>query len=162
MPPAKRQRTSGPTTAAQGTLNFRSSKSSAAAGASPYFKPSKPVSTPPTKPEVIDVTSDESQTQTQQPPAISLDDPAARVFQTAEPEEDLDEDAESEANAEKEIEKKALALPESKIKAYWAAKEKERKAPRVHQKELSMREKMLREFDMSSRYGVSTIHCYRV
>ena len=84
------------------------------------------------------------------------------MFQTAEPEEELDEDAELEANAEKEIEKKALALPESKIKAYWAAKEKERKAPRVHQKELSMREKMLREFDMSSRYGVSTVYCTEV
>jgi len=163
MPPAtKRRRTSGPAAAAaQGTLNFRSSKSSAAAGASPYFKATKPVSAPVTKPEVVDVTSNDSKTQSQQAPAIDISEPAAQALQTAEPEEELDDDAESEANVEKELEKKALALPESKIKAYWAGKEKERKAPRVHQKDLTMREKMLREFDMSSRYGVSTVHHQR-
>lgn len=154
MPPAsKKRRTSGPANA-QGTLNFRNTKSSAANGASPYFKPKKQVSTPSVKPEVVDVTTDDSQSQSQQqPPAIDIDDTTARIFQTAE--EEVDGDGEAETNEEDELTKKALALPESKIKAYWAAKEKERKAPRVHQKELTMREKMLREFDMSSRYGVS-------
>ena len=156
MPPAaKRQRQSGPA-AAQGTLNFRNSKTSTTAGgASPYFKPTKPVSTPASKPEIIEVTQDRPQSQSQQPPAIDVNDPAARIYQTAEPEE-VDEDAELKANAEKELVKQALALPESKLKAYWAAKEAERKAPRVHQKDLTMREKILREFDMSSRYGVSS------
>lgn len=156
MPPAaKRRRTSGPASAAQqGTLNFRSSKASAAAGASPYFKPTKPTSTPPTKPEVVSITQDEEKV-SQQAPAIDIDDPSARIFQKAEAHDDeVDEEAQEEVEEEKKLEKKALALPESKLKAYWAAKEKERKAPRVHQKELTIREKMLREWDMSSRYGV--------
>jgi len=67
----------------------------------------------------------------------------------------VDEDVQAEIEAEKALNKKALALSDTKLKAYWSAKEKERKAPRVHQKELTMREKMLREWDMSSRYGVS-------
>lgn len=41
----------------------------------------------------------------------------------------------------------------AKIKTYWSAKERERKAPRVYQQGLGVREKILRESDMSSRYG---------
>ena len=44
-------------------------------------------------------------------------------------------------------------MPLAKIKTYWLAKERERKAPRVHQQGLGVREKILREFDMSSCYG---------
>jgi DNA polymerase delta subunit 4 len=155
MPPAaKKRRTSGPAAAAaQGTLAFKSSKAAASQG-SPYFKAAKPFSKLPTKSEVVDITTDESQSQTQQPPALHIDDPSARILETADDVEEPDEAAEAQAAEDRAIEKKALGLADSKLRAYWVAKEKERKAPRVHQKELTMREKMLREWDMSSRYGV--------
>lgn len=156
MPPAaKKRRTTGPATAAaQGTLKFQTSKAAASQG-SPYFKATKPVSKS-TKADVVDITSEESQSQSQQPPAINIDDPSARILEVADEVDEQDEEAEAEASEEKALEDKALGLADSKLKAYWAAKEGERKAPRVHQKDLTMREKMLREWDMSSRYGVST------
>ena len=41
------------------------------------------------------------------------------------------------------------------INKYWKAREAERLAARVHQEDLSVEEKILRLFDMSSQYGVS-------
>lgn len=58
---------------------------------------------------------------------------------------------ETEGNPEDEA---ARRTSEATIKKYWSAKEKQRLAPRVHQDELSLHEKVLREFDMSSQYGV--------
>ena len=52
-------------------------------------------------------------------------------------------------------EEQARRITDAAIKKYWAAKEKQRVAPRVHQKDLSLNEKILREFDMSGHYGVS-------
>jgi DNA polymerase delta subunit 4 len=51
-------------------------------------------------------------------------------------------------------EDEARQISDAAIKKYWAAKEKQRMAPRVHQEDLSLHEKVLREFDMSSHYGV--------
>lgn len=48
----------------------------------------------------------------------------------------------------------ARKTPESQINKYWRLKEQERKAPRVHQEDLSVHEKVLREWDMSGQYGV--------
>lgn len=52
-------------------------------------------------------------------------------------------------------EDEARQVTDAAIKKYWAAKEKQRVAPRVHQDDLSLHEKILREFDMSAHYGVS-------
>lgn len=52
-------------------------------------------------------------------------------------------------------EEQARRISDAAIKKYWAAKEKQRKAPRVHQEGLSLEEKILREFDMSAHFGVS-------
>lgn len=52
-------------------------------------------------------------------------------------------------------ETKARKISDTQIKKYWQAKERERKAPRVHQEGLTIREKLLREWDMSGQYGVS-------
>lgn len=57
-----------------------------------------------------------------------------------------------ESNPEDEA---ARRISDAAIKRYWAAKEKQRLAPRVHQSDLSLHEKVLREFDMSAQYGVS-------
>ncbi|KAI9834155.1 MAG: hypothetical protein M1826_005266 [Phylliscum demangeonii] len=51
-------------------------------------------------------------------------------------------------------EERAAKVDDAQLKRYWRAKELERKAPRVHQGELSMNEKILRHFDLSSQYGV--------
>lgn len=53
---------------------------------------------------------------------------------------------------------KARKVTDSQIKRYWKEKESERLAGRVHQEELSVEEKVLRLFDMSSQYGVSILH----
>ncbi|KAF2217282.1 hypothetical protein CERZMDRAFT_32368 [Cercospora zeae-maydis SCOH1-5] len=47
----------------------------------------------------------------------------------------------------------ARKIPRTQITRYWRAKEQERKAPRVHQEDLSLHEKVLREWDMQSHYG---------
>jgi DNA polymerase delta subunit 4 len=52
-------------------------------------------------------------------------------------------------------EDEARRISDAAIKKYWAAKEAQRTAPRVHQEELSLHEKILREFDVSGHYGVS-------
>lgn len=51
-------------------------------------------------------------------------------------------------------EEEASKLPESQLRRYWAHKEESRIAPRVHQQGLDVHEKILREFDLSSQYGV--------
>jgi len=58
-----------------------------------------------------------------------------------------------------EIEQKAAKVPETQIRKYWRGKEDERIAPRVHQQGLSVNEKILRHFDLSSQYGVSLPLC---
>lgn len=50
----------------------------------------------------------------------------------------------------------AKRITDAQIKKYWSAKEKERKTPRVHQSDISLHEKILREFDMSGQYGPCT------
>ncbi|KAL8941597.1 MAG: hypothetical protein Q9216_002148 [Gyalolechia sp. 2 TL-2023] len=51
------------------------------------------------------------------------------------------------------LEEKAKKVPDSAVKRYWREKEAERKAPRVHQTTLSLHEKILRHFDLSSQFG---------
>jgi DNA polymerase delta subunit 4 len=52
-------------------------------------------------------------------------------------------------------EDQARTISDAAIEKYWAAKEKQRKASRAHQEDLSLHEKVFREFDMSAQYGVS-------
>ena len=53
-----------------------------------------------------------------------------------------------------EEEAKALKVSDAQIRKYWREREAERKAPRVHQEDLSTEERVLRLFDMSSQFGV--------
>ncbi|KAJ4332807.1 hypothetical protein N0V87_008092 [Didymella glomerata] len=50
----------------------------------------------------------------------------------------------------------AKRITDATIKKYWTAKEKQRLAPRVHQNDINLHEKILREFDMSAQYGPCT------
>lgn len=54
-------------------------------------------------------------------------------------------------------EEQARKITESQINRYWRQKEQERLAPRVHQEDLTVHEKILREWDMSGQYGVSEL-----
>lgn len=66
---------------------------------------------------------------------------------------------ESSAREADEEDIRASKISDAQVKKYWQAKERERKAPRVHQEGLSMQEKVLREWDMSGQYGVSVVLC---
>ncbi|KAI9774288.1 MAG: hypothetical protein M1840_004182 [Geoglossum simile] len=50
-------------------------------------------------------------------------------------------------------EEDAAKVSDARVKKYWKTVEDERKAPRVHQQDLSLHEKILRHFDISSQYG---------
>nr|POF14987.1 dna polymerase delta subunit 4 [Quercus suber] len=52
-----------------------------------------------------------------------------------------------------EEEQRARKTSEAQIRKYWRRKEEERLAPRVHQQDLTIDEKVLREWDMSGQYG---------
>lgn len=52
-------------------------------------------------------------------------------------------------------EARARKIADTQIKRYWRQKEQERIVPRVHQGDLTVYEKVLREWDMSGQYGVS-------
>lgn len=72
-------------------------------------------------------------------------------------EEELKEEVEEEVVPPKsEAELKAEKVTDTQIGKYWRAIENNRIAPRVHQQELSLNEKVLRYFDVSSQYGVNS------
>ncbi|KAI6837990.1 hypothetical protein KC340_g11966 [Hortaea werneckii] len=50
-------------------------------------------------------------------------------------------------------EQQARKISDTQIKRYWRAKEQERLAPRLHQEDMSVHERILREWDMSGQYG---------
>jgi DNA polymerase delta subunit 4 len=61
------------------------------------------------------------------------------------------------AKPEKEKTKEELEaekVTNAQVKKYWEAREAERRAPRMHQEGLTVEEKILRLFDMSSQFGV--------
>lgn len=70
-----------------------------------------------------------------------------------------EEEAEQVVLSKSEAELQAEKLSDAHIKRYWEAIEQERKAPRVHQQGLSVNDKVLRYFDVSSQYGVSPSSC---
>ncbi|KAI8942561.1 hypothetical protein NX059_000619 [Plenodomus lindquistii] len=142
MPP--KRRSSGPATkSSQSTLAFHGAsnkvtKSGARAqgakkGLLSETKPKAAV-----KPEVIDIEHEEPSTT-----EVAIIEQAEQEVKAQQTESTPEEDA-------------ARRITDASIKKYWAAKEKQRKAPRVHQQELALHEKILREFDMSAHYGPCT------
>jgi len=104
--------------------------------------------------------------------AVIADSPLKKVEVAPEPEEEeapdvaADEGSEQEAEAEveeppapskSEAEERAEKITDAQINRYWKKIEAERIAPRVHQRELDVPEKVLRYFDVSSQYGVSLL-----
>ncbi|KAL8641501.1 MAG: hypothetical protein Q9228_001691 [Teloschistes exilis] len=52
-----------------------------------------------------------------------------------------------------EAREKAGKISDAAVRRYWNNREAERKAPRVHQQAMTLHEKVLRHFDLSSQYG---------
>jgi hypothetical protein len=57
---------------------------------------------------------------------------------------------------ELQLQKEAKKVSTAQMNKYWIAKENLMKAPRAHFEKLSVSEKILREWDVDGRYGVST------
>ncbi|KAL9128278.1 MAG: hypothetical protein Q9217_003009 [Psora testacea] len=149
MPPGRRGRPPGSTSTsrnAQKTLAFGRNSSNK------ITKPSS-LSQPHTK-----------KLSTTQKPALSATVSEAEISAPESPKEDEQDENRAlpirhQHAAGKEIvrdqrEIEALKISEAQIKEYWKAKEEARIAPRVHQEGLGVHEKVLREFDLSSQYGL--------
>ncbi|KAL6804637.1 DNA polymerase delta, subunit 4 domain-containing protein [Trichoderma sp. SZMC 28013] len=92
--------------------------------------------------------------------AVTKEEEEEKVVDVVADESEVQEESEAEVEsvAEKapektEAELKAEEITDAQIKSYWKAIEKVRKAPRVHQEDLDLGEKVLRYFDVSSQYG---------
>ncbi|KAF2188225.1 hypothetical protein K469DRAFT_748568 [Zopfia rhizophila CBS 207.26] len=93
------------------------------------------------KPEVVDVsTTDETEPTTAE---------AAIIEQT---EQEVVAQKVSSAPEDDE----ARRISETMLQKYWTEKEKSRQGPKVHLQDLSLHEKILRNWDMSGQYGPCT------
>ncbi|KAF7585999.1 hypothetical protein BBP40_009736 [Aspergillus hancockii] len=52
-----------------------------------------------------------------------------------------------------EEDERALNITEKDLQQYWRKEEGKRRGPRVHQEDLTMHERILRHFDLSSQFG---------
>lgn len=143
MPP--KRRASGPATkSSQSTLAFHGASN----------KVTKPgVKSQGTKKDILDAVATKKESR---PEIIDLiDEPttaeAAIIDQTK-------EEVKAQTVQSTLEEDQARRISDAALKKYWSAKEKQRMAPRVHQQDLSLNEKILRDFDMSGHYGVSYNH----
>lgn len=73
------------------------------------------------------------------------DEEPVTVIPVVEPEDD-----------KSEAELRAAKVSDRQITSYWTKQERAREAQRVHQEDLTLSEKVLRYFDVSNQYGVST------
>ncbi|KAH8175563.1 DNA polymerase delta, subunit 4 domain-containing protein [Sarocladium implicatum] len=81
----------------------------------------------------------------EEPTKVEIEEPESEVEEEPEIAEPEPEKSESEVKAEK--------VSDAQIAKFWKSIEKERTAPRVHQQDLSLSEKVLRYFDVSSQFG---------
>ncbi|KAJ0350051.1 hypothetical protein KNSL1_004196 [Colletotrichum chrysophilum] len=74
-------------------------------------------------------------------------------IQVDEPETKEEEEVKEEVPEKSEAVIRAEKISDAQITKYWKSIEAERIAPRVHQKDVTLAEKVLRYFDVSSQYG---------
>ncbi|CAI0649180.1 unnamed protein product [Colletotrichum noveboracense] len=74
-------------------------------------------------------------------------------IQVDEPETKEEEEVKEEVPEKSEAVIRAEKISDAQINKYWKSIEAERIAPRVHQKDVTLAEKVLRYFDVSSQYG---------
>lgn len=149
MPASKRRVSGGPTAAAkskaksQSTLAFHGKSN----------KVTKPGSSLPSH-----KTKKEQPVQTDDEPIDLTVEELKEEEETTTADLSIAEQAQAEAKAPLAPEdEEAGKIKEAQIKKYWREKEASRKAPRVHQEDLSLHEKVCREFDTDGRYGVSIL-----
>ncbi|KAH7015405.1 DNA polymerase delta, subunit 4-domain-containing protein [Ilyonectria destructans] len=85
-----------------------------------------------------------------------IDEPETKETEEQDVEDEEEDEAvpEIEAAPEKlEVEVRAEQITDAQIKKYWKSIEGQWSSPRVHQEGLSLQEKVLRYFDVSSQYG---------
>lgn len=149
--PATRRSTSGarPSQGKQSTLSFNNRVTKS-------VPKSKTLGSPPAKQSplkhVVSATEDEPDAAKDDDP-VSVPAPAAAA--AAVEEKPAQPVGEASAPAPPEAEARAAKVSDRQIDQYWRRVEAERKARRVHQEDLSVAEKVLRYFDVSSQYGVS-------
>ncbi|RYP42131.1 hypothetical protein DL767_000496 [Monosporascus sp. MG133] len=124
----------------QSTLSFnhRVTKSSVPKSAKSGAK--SVVSTTPTKQSPLGKHVSTADLESEPEPQVKEEEEVKAVVPEPEPEKS-------------EAELRAQKITDSQIDQYWRALERERKAPRVHQEDLSLAEKVLRYWDVSSQYG---------
>ncbi|KAI1858910.1 uncharacterized protein JN550_012369 [Neoarthrinium moseri] len=147
MPPSRRSTRSSQAGGKQATLSFhnRVTKSGAQPGKKDLISSTTPTKASPLSKQI----------------SRSEDEPVAEKQVSVEEQEDGHEDAaaaapveqEQEPEAPSEAELRARDITDRQISAYWNRLERERTAKRVHQQDLSLAEKVLRYFDVSSQYG---------
>lgn len=139
MPPTRHKSS----TRAQQTLAFGPNSNKVTKPSVPSLakKPPKP-----TEDQLLQVVSEVSTPSPLPEEATIVKSPRALAIRGQEPTKQED--------APSEVEEKAAKVPDTQVKSYWEGKEVERIAPRVHQQGLSVNEKILRHFDLSSQYGV--------
>ncbi|OAP62696.1 hypothetical protein AYL99_01923 [Fonsecaea erecta] len=117
-----------------------------------------------TEPEVAEVKNESSAPEEIEPDSQDL---KVEDSEEAEPAEQEEVEEEEEVLVKARSRKKQKAKPAGKdgrelaaekitdvqLRKYWQAEEDSRLAPRVHQSDLSLHEKILRHFDLSSQYG---------
>lgn len=161
----KRRRTSANTnttststnanTTSQSTISFTNpTKPSAGKPASRASKTaekpsSKPLAPQTAKSATADIALPSRPSQAEISGAVSA---TPEVVEEAEAQAEAEYDSEDEREAQDEA--AAAKISDKQIKVYWTGKEDARKAPRVHQAGLSVRERVCREFDMELRFGV--------
>lgn len=155
MPPTRR-RTGNPSTANQSTLSFGSNAR--------VTKPTAPTLTSP-KPKTLErvppIAPEEHKPEKPQP-SNGVAEPQQIPVTPAEPSKPHTAELVVRGQAKVETkeqpcgeeDKKALKVSEGDLVRYWKGEEEGRRAPRVHQEELGLHEKILRHFDLSSQYGV--------
>lgn len=152
MPPTRRK-TSGSAARAQQTLAFGPNSNKVTKPSLPAAGKKK-TSLPPTDSERLQKAVADTSTPSPapedeypSPPEQQLESPRALAIRG--------QGAAETKDVKSEAEEKGSKVSDAQVKRYWTSKEDERIAPRVHQRGLSVNEKILRHFDLSSQYGVS-------
>ncbi|CZR51903.1 related to DNA polymerase delta subunit 4 [Phialocephala subalpina] len=137
MPPTRRSRvSSGPAAkGAQKTLSFGGTK----------------ITKPTSSAKSIDKSIDKSPLSSTLTPPSTID--TGHITSEAAVEQQAKVELKELAKGKTAEEERASRVTDAQIKRYWRERENERKSRRVHQEELSLEEKVLRLFDMSSQYG---------
>jgi DNA polymerase delta subunit 4 len=94
------------------------------------------------------------------PAPVKEEAPEAEVVKDEQEEEEEEEPQSTiapPAPVKTDAELEAEKISDVQVGRYWRAVEAQRLAPRVHQEDLDVSEKVLRYFDVSSQYGVSVI-----